>query len=86
MLAEMPDKSLFALAVTGLLAGVLARALVGRRQSLFASLGFGLLGALGGAAAAGLLGLPTDSPPTFLIAALAGATLLLSIYALVVRR
>ncbi|MFY8140862.1 MAG: GlsB/YeaQ/YmgE family stress response membrane protein [Caulobacter sp.] len=62
----------------GLLAGVLARALMGGRRSLFASLCLGLAGALVGRAVAGLLGLGLDSLPAFSLAALAGATALLA--------
>jgi uncharacterized membrane protein YeaQ/YmgE (transglycosylase-associated protein family) len=74
----MSGSGLFAVAVIGLLAGVLARALVGGRRSLFASLCLGLAGALVGSAVAGLLGLGLDSLPAFSLAALAGATALLA--------
>ena len=71
----------------GLLAGVLARGLVGARLSLFASLLTGVAGALAGTLAAEGLGLPAASSLAVLaLAALAGATLLLSIFTLVLRR
>lgn len=74
----MSGSGLFAVAVIGLLAGVLARALMGGRRSLFASLCLGLAGALVGSAVAGLLGLGLESLPAFSLAALAGATALLA--------
>jgi uncharacterized membrane protein YeaQ/YmgE (transglycosylase-associated protein family) len=57
---------------------VLARALMGGRRSMFASLCLGLAGALVGSAVAGLLELGLDSLPAFSLAALAGATALLA--------
>ena len=87
MLKAMPGPTLFSLAVVGLLAGVLARGLVGRRLSLFASLLTGVAGALAGALAAEALGLPAVSSLGVLtVCALAGATLLLSVFTLVARR
>jgi uncharacterized membrane protein YeaQ/YmgE (transglycosylase-associated protein family) len=74
----MSGSGLFAVAVIGLLAGVLTRALMGGRRSRFASLCLGLAGALVGSAVAGLLGLGLDSLPAFSLAALAGATALLA--------
>lgn len=82
----MPGPSLFSIAVIGLLAGVLARALVGGRRSLFASLLIGLAGAVLGAVAAGALGLPVDSLVGLSAAALAGSAALLSLVALATRR
>lgn len=74
----MSGPGLFAVAVIGLLAGVLARALIGGRRSVFACLGLGLAGALVGCSVAGLLGLDLDSLPAFSLAALAGAAALLA--------
>ena len=74
----MSGSGLFAVAVIGLLAGVLTRALMGGRRSMFASLCLGLAGALVGSAVAGLLELGLDSLPAFSLAALAGATALLA--------
>jgi uncharacterized membrane protein YeaQ/YmgE (transglycosylase-associated protein family) len=83
----MPGPGLFSLAVVGLLAGALARGLVGRRLSTFATLLTGLAGALAGAVAAEALGLAASgSLPALAVAALAGSTLLLSLFALLVRR
>jgi len=82
----MSGPGLFAVAVIGLLAGVLARALKGGRRSMFASLCLGLAGALVGSAVAGLLGLDLDSLPAFSVAALTGATALLAAGGLMPRR
>lgn len=86
MLTAMPGYSLFFLVLVGLLAGVTARAVVGRRQSLFASLLTGLAGAAAGGGLAALLGLPLDHPAAFAAAAVGGAVLVLSLVALVFRR
>ena len=67
-----------AVAVIGLLAGVLARALMGGRRSMFACLGLGMAGALVGSSVAGLLGLDLNSLPAFSLAAMAGAAALLA--------
>lgn len=82
----MPGSSLFSVAVIGLLAGALSRRLVGGRQSLFASLGLGLAGALLGTLAASLLGLPLTGLAGVAAAALAGAVTLVAIAGLIPKR
>jgi len=82
----MQGPSLFSIVVIGLLAGVLARALIGGRRSLFASLLAGVGGAVVGTVAAGWLGLPVDSLAALSAAALAGSAALLSLMALMPRR
>jgi uncharacterized membrane protein YeaQ/YmgE (transglycosylase-associated protein family) len=86
MVSAMSEPGLFAVAVIGLLAGVLARALVGGRRSIFACLGLGLAGALVGSATAGLLGLRVDGAPAVALAALTGATALLAVLGLIPNR
>lgn len=85
MLTQMPPLSLFVIAVVGLLAGVAARWIVGRRGSTFAAMGLGLGGALAGEVAGTLLGLPIESVAAFAGAALCGATAMLALAALAVR-
>ncbi|MES2035608.1 MAG: GlsB/YeaQ/YmgE family stress response membrane protein [Pseudomonadota bacterium] len=82
----MTSSSLFLVAVVGLLAGALARGVVGWRGSRFASLVVGLAGAVLGATAASALGLSLNGLPAFVAAALAGAAALLSMMTLVQRR
>ncbi len=86
MLPAMSGPGLFAVVVIGLLAGVLARALLGGRLSVFACLGLGLTGALAGSSAAGLLGLDVSGLAAFVAAALAGATALLALIRLMPKR
>lgn len=86
MLGSMPAPSLFSVLVIGLLAGALARGLVGGRRSLFASLVTGVCGALLGGMVATLLRLPMDGLIAVAAAALAGAAVLLSLAGLVFRR
>lgn len=86
MLAAMSEPGLFAVAVIGLLAGVLARALLGGRLSAFACLGLGLGGALVGSLVAALLGLDVTGPAAFAATALAGATTLLALIGLMPKR
>ena len=75
----MPSQSLFVVALVGLLAGLVARWLLGRRSSTFAGLGLGLAGAAAGAAVAAALGLPVEHLPPFVAAAICGATGLLAL-------
>lgn len=82
----MPAQSLFVVAVLGLLAGFAARRLLGRRGSSFGGLGLGVAGAAAGVVAAALLGLSVESLPAFTVAALCGATVLLALAALALRR
>lgn len=82
----MPAPSLFSVVVIGLLAGVAARALVGGRRSLFASLMAGLLGAVLGTGVADLFDLPMNGLIPLAAASLAGAAALLSMTALILRR
>lgn len=86
MLPAMSGPGLFAAVVIGLLAGVLARALLGGRLSMFACLGLGLAGALAGSSAAGPLGLDVSDFAPFATTALAGATALLALIRLVPKR
>ncbi len=86
MLQAMSGPGLFAAAVIGLLAGVLSRALLGGRRSMFACLGIGLAGAVAGTSAAGLLGLDVAGPAPFALTALAGATALLTLVGMMPKR
>lgn len=86
MFAAMPPLSLFVIAVIGLLAGVVARWIVGRHGSTFAALGLGVAGALAGVLVGGLLGLRIESLLSFAAAAVCGATTLLALTALAFRR
>lgn len=86
MLGLMSGPGLFAVVVTGLVAGALARALIGGERSMFGALLIGLAGALLGVAGASLLGLPMKGLAAFSLASLAGATGLLAIGALFARR
>ena len=86
MLRAMSGPGLFAAVVIGLLAGVLARALLGGRRSMFACLGIGVAGAVLGASAAGLLGLEVSGLAAFALAALTGATALLTVVGLMPKR
>lgn len=86
MVMAMSGPGLFAAVVIGLLAGVLARALLGGRRSMFACLGIGLAGAVTGASAAGLLGLDLAGLAPFALAALTGATALLTVVGLMPKR
>lgn len=82
----MSGPGLFAAVVIGLLAGVLARALLGGRRSMFACLGIGLAGGVIGVSVAGLLGLEVGGLAAFALAALAGATALLTVGGLMPKR
>lgn len=86
MLAAMAPPSLFLVVIVGLLAGMLARRLVGRRGSPFGALVAGLSGAVLGVSVAALLGLPIESLAAIAAAALAGAAALLAAMGLVQRR
>jgi uncharacterized membrane protein YeaQ/YmgE (transglycosylase-associated protein family) len=86
MLRAMSGPGLFAAVVIGLLAGVLSRALLGGRRSMFACLWTGQAGALIGVSAAGLLGLDVGGLAAFALAALAGATALLAVVGLMPKR
>ncbi len=86
MLPAMSGPGLYAAVVIGLLAGVLARALLGGPRSLFACLGTGLAGALIGSSVAGLLGLAVNGLAAFSATALAGATALLALGGLLPKR
>lgn len=86
MVTTMSGPGLFAVVVIGMLAGVLARALLGGRRSTFACLGLGLAGAVTGASAAGLLGLEVGGLAAFALAALTGATALLTVVGLMPKR
>jgi len=86
MLGTMAPPSLFVVVVVGLVAGMLARGLVGRPASSFASLIAGLSGAVLGAGVASALGLPLNGIAALAAAALAGAAALLSVVSLVRRR
>jgi hypothetical protein len=78
----MPSQSLFVIAVVGLLAGIAARWIVGRRGSTFGGLLLGLAGSGAGAAAGVLAGLPVDRLLPFAGAAVCGSTALLALAAL----
>jgi uncharacterized membrane protein YeaQ/YmgE (transglycosylase-associated protein family) len=86
MLGTMSGPSLFAAVVIGLLAGVLARALIGARHSLFACLGLGLAGVVAGTSVAALLGLNINGFPALSATAAAGATALLALIGLMPKR
>ncbi|MDO9473339.1 MAG: hypothetical protein Q7J28_09805 [Caulobacter sp.] len=86
MLPAMSGPGLFAVVVIGLLAGVLARALLGGRRSMFACLGLGLAGALAGSTVADLLGLHVSGVAAVAATALTGATALLAAARLMPKR
>jgi len=86
MLATMSGPGLFAAVVIGLLAGVLARALLGGDRSMLACLGLGVAGALAGSSIAGLLGLEVKGAAGLVVTALAGATALLAVGGLMPKR
>lgn len=86
MVTAMSGPGLFAAVVIGLMAGVLARALIGGRRSMFACLAVGLAGAVTGASVAGLLGLDVAAPAPFALTALAGATALLTLVGMMPKR
>ena len=86
MLGTMSGPGLFAAVVIGLLAGVLARALIGARHSLFACLGLGLAGVVAGTSVAALLGLNINGFPALWATAAAGATALLALIGLMPKR
>lgn len=86
MLTMMSGPGLFAAVVIGLLAGVLARVLIGGGRSMFACLGIGLAGAVAGTSVAGLLGLEVKGLAAVAAAALAGATTLLAVGGLMPKR
>ncbi|MDP2259700.1 MAG: hypothetical protein Q8J89_08300 [Caulobacter sp.] len=86
MLPAMSGPGLFAVVVIGLLAGVLARALLGGRRSMFACMGLGLAGALAGSTVANLLDLDVNSLAALAVTTVAGATALLAIGGLTPKR
>ena len=86
MVRIMSGPGLFAAVVIGLLAGVLARALLGVGRSMFACLWTGLAGGVIGISVAGLLGLEVGGLAAFALAALAGATALLTVVGLMPKR
>ena len=81
----MPLPSLFGVALIGLLAGTVARWLLGRRQSLSANLAVGVAGAILGAVVVEWVGLPIAGLAITFGAAVLGALVLISILTLVRR-
>jgi len=81
----MGTPGLFIVAVIGLLAGALGRAVLLGRPSRFAALLAGVTGAVAGPPAAGAFGYPVTALWQFALAALAGAVLLLP-FSLLLRR
>lgn len=77
---------LYGVVLAGLLAGWAARRLVGRPMGLFAALLLGLAGAALGSAIAEALGLRFQGLLAGLVIATVGATLILAVAALVIRR
>ena len=81
----MGTPGLFIIAVIGLLAGALGRALLLGRPSRFAGMAAGMAGAMAGPPVAGAFGYPVTALWQIALAALAGAVVLLS-FALLPRR
>lgn len=81
----MPLPSLFGVVLIGLLAGALARRLLGRRQGVMADLVVGTAGALLGAIIVDWVGLPVAGLAVTAGAAVLGSVLLLSLLTLVRR-
>lgn len=81
----MPLPSLFGVVLIGLLAGTAARWLLGRRQTVFASLTVGVAGAILGAVVIDWLALPIAGLVVMLGAAVLGSVALLSILTLLRR-
>lgn len=82
----MGTPGLFIVAVIGLIAGALGRAVLLGRPSRFAALLAGVIGAIGGPPTAGALGHPVTTLWQVAAAALAGALLLLPFTLLLRRR
>lgn len=82
----MPLPSLFGVVLIGLLAGTLARWLLGRRQGVMANLAVGVAGAILGAVIVDWVGLPVAGLVVSFGAALVGAVALLSLLSLLARR
>lgn len=82
----MGTPGLFIIAVIGLLAGALGRALLLGRPSRFAALAAGVTGAVAGPPVAGALGYPVTALWQIGLAALAGAIILLPVALLLRRR
>lgn len=78
----MPLPSLFGVVLIGLLAGTLARWLLGRRQGAMANLAVGVAGAILGAAVVDWIGLPVAGLVVTFGAALLGALALVSLLSL----
>lgn len=81
----MPLPSLFGVVLIGLIAGTLARWLLGARQSLFVNLAIGVAGAILGAMVTDWLSLPITGLVVMLGAAILGAVALLSVLSLLRR-
>jgi uncharacterized membrane protein YeaQ/YmgE (transglycosylase-associated protein family) len=81
----MPLPSLFGVVLIGLIAGTLARWLLGRRQALFVNLAVGVVGAILGAMVIDWLSLPVTGLLVMFGAAVVGAVALLSVLTLVKR-
>lgn len=81
----MPLPSLFGVVLIGLIAGTLARWLLGARQGLFVNLSVGVAGAIIAAMVTDWLALPVSGLLVISIAAVLGAVALLSVLTLVRR-
>lgn len=81
----MPTPSLFSFAIIGLTAGLTARWIVGRRQSTFASLLMGMVGAVLGVTLGDALGLPVSGWLVLALVSFAGAAAVLSLAVLIKR-
>jgi uncharacterized membrane protein YeaQ/YmgE (transglycosylase-associated protein family) len=81
----MRGVGLLSVVVIGLLAGWIAGKVARSRQSLFASMGLGLLGALSGTAMVEALGLRSDGLFTGLAVATVGAIALTAAFAILRR-
>ena len=81
----MPLPSLFGVVLIGLIAGTLARWLLGARQGLFVTLAVGVAGAILGAMVTDWLSLPVAGLVVMLGAAVVGAVALLSVLTLIRR-
>jgi uncharacterized membrane protein YeaQ/YmgE (transglycosylase-associated protein family) len=82
----MGTPGLFIVAVMGLLAGALGRALMRGRPSRFAALVAGVVGAFAGPPLAAAFGYPLEGPGGLALGALGGAIILLLPVALLARR
>lgn len=81
----MPLPSLFGVVLIGLIAGTLARWLLGRRQTVFVNLAVGVAGAILGAIVIDWLSLPIAGLLVILGAAVLGSVALLSVLTLIRR-